>query len=180
MIEREWKGLINKEQYEKLLKKINWDKEIRMNNYYYMDSKFILEDENICVRVREIDEKKVLQIKRGIASSENIFLSEEREINIENIPELLEEAIINREFGLNIHDLKLIGFLQTTRMVKMENGNEFCLDKCDYLGMTDYELEIEFVEGASFPLFWGIYNDNGVRNKSKFVRFLEVLKKCNA
>lgn len=75
--EKEFKGMINLETYEKLLAK-GWENEILQINFYYTNDKLVNKSD-ITVRIRCIRDKMLLQIKVREEQNDGIRLSSEYE-----------------------------------------------------------------------------------------------------
>ncbi len=181
MIENEFKLVLNKEQYEKFHADNTWDKEISQINHYYDTDELVLSGEHITCRVREIAGKFFLQMK---LPADKLYSRVELEKKFSELPEMLtgEEltALCGRE---DLPDVKLLGKLQTLRSVKKYDGAEIDLDKSEYFGKTDYELEIEFTdEELARELLTKIVQQLDLKPagevcKGKIHRFLEEYRK---
>ena len=65
----------------------------------------------------------------------------------ENLPEVITSAEMESLCGAeNLPEVKKLGSLKTTRLCRHFDGAEIDLDKSEYFGKTDYELEIEFTD----------------------------------
>ncbi|MBD5130688.1 MAG: CYTH domain-containing protein [Ruminococcaceae bacterium] len=140
MIENEFKIMLTSEQYEKLLSLYDFDKTIVQTNHYYDTDDLRLSDMRITCRVREIDGAYFLQMKLPAART---YSRVELEKPLNALPETLSADDMPKE---GLPDVKRLGALTTTRSVKRFDGAEIDLDKSEYFGKTDFELEIEFTD----------------------------------
>lgn len=178
MIENEFKIMLTFEQYEKLLSLYDWDKTIVQTNHYYDNDSLQLSEMHITCRVREIEGKYFLQMK---FPATHIYSRVELEEPLDALPETIAESDLLRSDGHeNLTDVKRLGTLTTTRSVKRMSGAEIDLDKSEYFGITDYEVEIEFTDDeAARRLLDEITDKLGIKPASevcagKMRRFLDA------
>lgn len=186
MIENEFKVMLDQEQYEKLLAEYKWNEVIVQVNHYYDTEDLMMSSLHITCRVREIEGKYFLQMKfPGAAEYSRV----EFEKSLDDLP---EEIDADEPFRPHPHGhpmlpiVKRIGSLKTTRNVYRFDGGEIDLDKSEYFGKTDYELEIEFTdEGAARRMLAEITEKLGIKPNSevcigKVRRFLEEYKNAGS
>lgn len=149
MKEQEYKSLISKERYEEIKNAFVWDKEFeQINHYYFDDNDYIITNE-ITVRIREKSDSCKLQIKIPESIRSNIHVKNEFSMPFDRIPQFIDGETINNLCGLNIGDVHKLGTLKTERCTKKINDNvKLFLDKNDYLNITDYEVEIEYLNSV--------------------------------
>lgn len=181
MIENEFKIMLTSEQYEKLLSLYDWDKTIVQTNHYYDTDDLRLSEMHITCRVREIKGEFFLQMKFPAAKE---YSRVELEKPLNSLPETIAADELLRPDGCGaLPDVKRLGTLTTTRTVKRFDGAEIDLDKSEYFGRTDYELEIEFTdEKTARALLAEITEKLDIQPNSevctgKIRRFLEEYKK---
>lgn len=149
MIENEFKIMLDKERYEKLLNLYEWNEVIDQTNHYYDNESLLLSELHITCRVREIAGKFFLQMKfPGAAEYSRVELEEP----LDALPEEIDadKALQPHPHGHPmLPKVKRLGSLKTTRNVYRFEGGEIDLDKSEYFGKTDYELEIEFTDEKS-------------------------------
>lgn len=184
MIENEFKVMLNKNQYENLVKSYKWDEEISQTNHYFDTDNLELSARHITCRVREISGEFFLQLK---LPTEVNFSRVELEKKLDFLPEKingeeLEKVSDNVEFP----DVKKLGALSTKRLVKRFDGAEIDLDESRYFGKTDYEIEIEFAdENTARELLENVRNLIGESSSEsevctgKIHRFLEEFRRQN-
>ncbi len=181
MIENEFKIMLDPESYEKLLSIYKWDEVIIQTNHYYDTADLRLSSLHITCRVREIAGEYFLQIK---LPADKLYSRVELEKPLDALPERLtgEElsALSGRE---GLPDVKRLGSLKTTRNVYRFEGGEIDLDKSEYFGKTDCEVEIEFTdERAAREVLSQITERLGIKPAGevctgKIRRFLEEYQK---
>lgn len=146
MIENEFKVMLTDEQYEKIIAMYDWNKVLVQINHYYDSDNFDLEKQNITCRVREIDGKYSWQMK---FPTYKVLSRLEFEEPLDSLPEEIDADKATRP-NPHRHDMlpvvKRLGSLKTTRNVYCFKGGEIDLDKSEYFGKVDYELEIEFTD----------------------------------
>lgn len=134
MIELEKKIMLTKGEYDYLLSKFGKDRPIiKQTNFYFDTEDLSMNQRNITCRIRLKDGKCHGTMKSHIANTNQ---SIETEMAVRN--GIYDNAFI--DLGL-----KLQGELVTERCIIVKNSIcEVALDKNDYLGYTDYELEVEY------------------------------------
>ena len=145
--------MLTSEQYEKLLALYEWDDVVSQINHYYDNEDMLLSELHITCRVREIEGEYFLQMKfppRSEYSEEYSLLELEKQLY--SLPETIDADELLRPHPHG-HDMlpgvKRLGKLKTTRNVHRFEGGEIDLDKSEYFGKTDYEIEIEFTDENS-------------------------------
>lgn len=138
MIETEKKLLLTKDEYDCLFSCFGKDKPIvRQINYYFDTEELSMNKQNITCRIRLKDGKYKGTIKHHAQNSDQ---SREIEIDVRN--GLYDNIFVDM-------GLKRQGKLTTERCIILKDTVcEVVLDKNDYLGYTDYELEIEYAPGC--------------------------------
>ncbi|GMB10259.1 MAG: CYTH domain-containing protein [Candidatus Improbicoccus devescovinae] len=146
MLEKEFKCTISALKYKELISEFDWDVTLVLKNHYYLDTENVLLSNKINVRVREtIGQQTVLQVKTPVHNSSGYKVSKEHEEKIENPPFVISGKRIEKITKIEISDVYHFGFLETKRMeFHFDKTNILCLDKSTYLGVIDYEVELEF------------------------------------
>lgn len=138
MVEHEKKLLLTGQEYEALLRYFCPEEPpVRQVNYYFDTPSLLMNRKGITCRIREKNGR--LSATRKHHKHGDFDDSLELSVPIENGLE---------KNGFTDAGLVLHGSLTTYR-ISLVNGNKYrmVLDKNDYLGDTDYELEIEYDEG---------------------------------
>lgn len=179
MLETEYKSLLTEQEYKKIEDFYKWDYVAKQENNYYGDGDGVISKNRIMFRVRVKDGKSAVQVKLHKNSGSPLQICEETEFPIDGVPDIIEDA--EKYTGIKTAPLRRLGASVTLRHSKMwDDKTEICLDKTEYLGKTDYELEIEYT-GNTVPekLTEEIKNlgvefrDNAV---GKYSRFLSALQ----
>lgn len=139
MTELEKKLLLTKNEYDYLMEHFGYESprppkpRIKQINYYFDTDDLFMNRKNITCRIRLKDGKYRATMKQHSQNSDH---SIETEMEIYN-------GITSNSFT-NM-GLKLQGKLETVRCIILKDEIcEVALDKNEYLGHTDYELEIEY------------------------------------
>lgn len=145
MLEKEYKCLVTKEQWQSflcLMKKkycILCPEETTQTNYYYDTADFVLNRTGRTLRVRQAGGRLLLQHKLRRIADGGVVCSEEEQRPAKDIPREMDGA----PYGVS--QLQLLGSLRTKRLrFRPLPGVRVDLDQNVYLGRTDYEIEIEF------------------------------------
>ena len=139
MTELEKKLLLTEDEYDYLMEHLGYESPLIQKpittqvNYYFDTDDFSMNRQNTTCRIRLKDGKYKATMKKHTSGSDQ---STETEMEIYN-------GLENNAF--TEMGLKLQGELVTNRCVVFKDANcEAVLDKNEYLGQTDYELEIEY------------------------------------
>ncbi|MDE6732201.1 MAG: CYTH domain-containing protein [Oscillospiraceae bacterium] len=140
MIENEFKIMLTEAQYEKLLSSRDFST-VTQVNYYYDTGDLEMSARHVTVRVRELGGNFYLQMK---LPTEKALSRVELERELEALPETISGEMLNSLAQGDFPDVKMLGSLKTTRSVWKFDGGEIDLDKSEYFGKVDFEVEIEF------------------------------------
>ena len=162
-IEKEYKVLVNQEQFNKMLCLYPGEKIIQTNHYYDNDS-------NIMMRFRVINDDIYFTMK---VYDKQLY---EYEFKVNNI-DINHKDIIKLIDQYQIKNIRYIGDMKTTRYLTMFESGELCLDYNEYNDIIDYEIEYELFDYRDDQLDYFISLLNKVdieyqeNNISKFNRF---------
>ena len=179
MLEQEYKKLLTREQYEEVLKTFAWDDDYDQINIYYGEDECGDKPGRPTVRIRSKKGHMMLEAKvpKG-ASDKAVKVSEEYAREIACVPYVLSGEELSDLTGIaDMGERHILGLLATNRKTNHEyEGCEIALDRNEYSGMTDYEIEIEFETELPKELlakldFLSI--DITKRTVGKYRRFLE-------
>jgi uncharacterized protein YjbK len=137
-IELEKKILLTKEEYEHLLSlKIHMPPiSFYQINYYYDTDDFEMNRQGITCRIRKKDNQYNATIKKHYL---------EKHERSSEISQAVNDHLDDSVFAVVSPDIKLQGELVTCRTILYDHdGVEVALDVNEYLGIKDYELEIEY------------------------------------
>ena len=178
MIEKEYKVLINAKEYNRVLNLFDFEEEYVQINLYYVGRD---EREQATVRVRCKFNKIYLQVKIDVSKEKGIHIKREYEKEIFIIPYMISKDDLNSLCNVDyFEDRFLADTLITVRKNYIYKGNIVSLDRNVYLGITDYELEIEYQDELDNEIIEklkreNIYNEKN--SKGKFERFMEKYEK---
>ena len=167
-IEKEFKNLLTKEQYEAIAGDYQsvFTKDITQTNSYY-DYEGLLQQHKMALRIRIVKGKETGEITLKIPQSslEVLEYTEVLPVDILNaynhdkqftLPTSLLEALENK--GITLQTVNQTALLTTHRLEGALSENEWLvLDESHYNGKVDYEMEME-VRSLELgePVFLGI------------------------
>ncbi len=166
-IEKEYKILIDKNKFNEIVEKEDFDLIIQENHYYDLNTK------NAALRIRNIDDLYILTIK---IKEDNLTKEYEYKVSDNKIDDNINALLLKLNLNPNP---KYLGSLLTSRYYKKLNKGELVIDLNRYLDFIDYEIEFELYNHldddiTEFNNFLTKYKLNYTKNsKSKFKRFLE-------
>ena len=135
MLELEKKLLLTQEEYAYLLNEAPKISAVKQTNYYFDTADYLMDKCGITCRIREKDGKYIATIKEH----------RETGISVERSEQALGEWETHFFDGLGV---SLLGMLTTWRTTLLKDARcEIVLDKNNYLGVEDYELEVEYAPG---------------------------------
>ena len=188
-IEKEFKNLLTKEQYEAIAGDYQsvFTKDITQTNSYY-DYEGLLQQHKMALRIRIVEGKETGEITLKIPQSslEVLEYTEVLPVDILNaynhdkqftLPTSLLEALENK--GITLQTVNQTALLTTHRLEGALSENEWLvLDESHYNGKVDYEMEME-VHSLEIgePVFLGIlakYNIIRRQAESKIKRALST------
>ena len=182
MLETEYKCLLTQSEYNKIAAHFDWDSVKEQTNHYYCDADKILRKNRVMFRVRVKDNKSVIQVKLHKNSDSPLHICEELEYPIDCVPDVIEDG--GKYTGIKTGELKNLGCTVTLRRSKMwDDKTEICLDKTEYLGITDYEIEVEYT-GEEMPEklseeLAALGVEFRKKSTGKYSRFLRALESKN-
>ena len=182
MLETEYKSLLTEDEYKKIADYFDWDSIKEQTNHYYCDDERNLAKNRVMFRVRVKDNKSVIQVKLHKNADSPLQICEELEYSVDGVPETIADG--EKYTGIKTGELKNLGCTVTLRHSKMwDNQTEICLDKTEYLGITDYEIEVEYTGGEMPQELSEELTSLGVEFKEnsigKYTRFLRALEEQN-
>ena len=188
-IEKEFKNLLTKEQYDALVNdyKEVFTKDVTQTNSYY-DYEGLLQEHKMALRIRVVEGKETGEITLKIPQSslEVLEYTEVLPVDILNaynhdkqftLPTSRQEALEGK--GITIQTVNQMALLTTHRLEGALSENEWLvLDESHYNGKVDFEMEME-VRSLEIgePVFLGIlakYNIERRQAESKIKRALST------
>ena len=148
-IEIEYKNLLEKAEYEKLLDALSFPEQGKDQiNYYFETADFRLKGKGAALRIREKNRTFQLTLKEphpeGLLETHDTLTADEANAWLHNKP-LPKEHTADQlnKLGVRIEDLTLYGKLTTNRRELAIRNVLLVLDFSTYNGQSDYELELE-------------------------------------
>lgn len=182
--ETELKYLINENEYislKKYLCSLAEPAEKLQINYYYDTADFILYNTGETLRIRQIKDVLKLEYKYGKEIKGNLRICSEYTEVTESVPESIKitgsKLPAHGKTGGSADIYYNIGSLVTRRNDFAIGGAKFSLDANYYLGILDYELEIEFEGNTNLPDGTAkILAPLSFSAAGKYTRFIDRLK----
>ncbi|EHI74069.1 adenylate cyclase family protein [Streptococcus criceti] len=184
-LEIEYKTMLNKAEFNRMETLFSHIPAITQTNYYFDTDDFIMRKKHLSLRIRTFDKgaELTLKIPKEVGTLEhNIDLSRQEARQIIESCQFPDNTIkdLIYEQGVDCNQLRNLGHLTTVRREKESSIGLMALDKNNYAGRIDYELELEVEEAdkgkADFEAF---LLENGIDlkyAKSKVARFCSTLK----
>lgn len=184
-IEKEFKNLLNREEYEALITafKLDESEPIKQTNVYFDTPDYKLKDLNSGLRIRMYEDKGEITLKTPIQENEKLETNDD--LTLEEAKALIEAHKMKasgnvseklKDLGIATEDLGIIGQLSTIRYDFPGDKGTFFLDKSFYQDQMDYELEFEsesLEEGAlAFQNFLELHGIKARKAKQKIERML--------
>ncbi|WP_214695493.1 CYTH domain-containing protein [Exiguobacterium sp. s160] len=182
-VEIEFKSMLTKDEYEKLIQVYKLEDQVRWQaNDYFDTPSFQLKKQGAALRIREKKHGQVLTLKQP---NEVGLLETHAAITEEEAEDLFKYGIIHDDqmkqalapFQLNAA-LEHLGRLETNRAEHQTEDGLLVLDESHYLETTDYEIEFEVTnEEAGKRAFERLLAEHGLPYrpaKNKIVRFMEL------
>ncbi|WP_156288892.1 CYTH domain-containing protein [Oceanobacillus salinisoli] len=148
-IEIEFKNLLTKEEFEKLLYKLPFPKHsVKQTNYYFETKNFSLKDKGSALRIREKAGKYQLTLKEphelGLQETHDELTEEEAKqwMNGNIIPKYNTSKQL-KNLGIKLEDLVYYGSLTTERREVTYKDVLIVLDYSTYNKKEDFEFELE-------------------------------------
>lgn len=148
-IEIEIRANLTKEEYELIVHHFSNLTGYSQINYYIDDSKFSFSNNNHGLRIREKEGKFELTLKNKINDNYLEINQKITEKDKENLTKPgyfphgeIYDFLVN-ELSINPLNLYIICELKTTRLDIEYKGTTISLDKNEYLGEIDYDIECE-------------------------------------
>ena len=157
-----------------------WQRDYPQTNHYYRNIESPEKNRGTTIRIREKEGEFFLQVKQYISDEESLHINKEFEKKVDKVMDHIDNAELEELTGKKLGPVSCIGSLRTQRKESLTyQGISLCLDKSNYLGVEDYELEIEFTGGYPDFLVERL-KKNGIsfdkKSTGKKARFLERYK----
>ena len=148
--EIEFKQILTKDLYDKIFNTYFKNEKPFSQTNYYIDTKgFKLRDHRSALRIRVKDNsyEMTLKVPAEVGLMEynhptNVKLKMNDTLSNSKLPDDIRN-IIEGQFNVSEDELIILGDLTTLRVETHYQNELLVLDKSEYLGKTDYELEYE-------------------------------------
>lgn len=177
--ETEYKFLVSEEQFNKYFEFFveKYGKAVTklQVNYYYDTEDNMLNKNDVTVRIRQERGKLKWQVKKHSEKCGALFSSDEYSGSIEELPRFLRVDGVKKE-------LLLKGSLMTERrVINFGAGGNLCFDISMYLGVIDYEIEVEYPvqDKPMGDTIAGIIDSNLEATATKSDRFIKLWEEIN-
>lgn len=188
-VEREFKNLLTKEEFEQLLLDLQLDEKdaIHQTNVYFDTEDFRLKELEMGLRIRQYEDRGELTLKSPLQQHEKLETTDP--LTLEQAEQLIKEgriflngdvaAFIEKE-GIDPGSLIPIGQLSTLRYSFPGDGGVFFLDKSFYQDQLDYELEFEADElAAGAETFARFLEAHGIKQRKTVQKIARMLSYPN-
>lgn len=184
-IEIEFKNILTKNEFERLLESYPFQEAFKQTNYYFETRDLQLSKLRSALRIREKNGRFTATLKQpyeGHLLESHISLSEEEAKQCINGNFIHREDFSNhlKNLGIHIKDLIYLGELTTYRRTFIDKDNLFVLDHSLYNGLEDYEFELEVKDaGEGKTLFLDVLEKYDIlleKTPSKIERFYNSLQ----
>jgi len=186
-IEIEYKNLLTKKEYDRLLEQLPFPSQGKKQiNYYFETTDFALKARGSALRIREKDGKYQLTLKEphpdGLLETHDWLSKSEAKhwLSNEIIPKKNTETQLLK-MGISSNQLKYCGNLTTIRRELHYQDVLLVLDYSSYNGQEDYELELEASsQEAGIRMFYDVLEQYAIQQRktpNKIERFFFSLKK---
>lgn len=181
MIEKEieFKNILTKEEYNRLVKKFNINNYFSQTNNYFDTSSFDISKQKCALRVREKNDTfeftlKVKKIDHVLEHNQFITEKEFKDLKINNvIPTGLVKDILN-SLTLDINDIHYITSLTTKRAEIEYKDGLLVFDESSYSDQIDYELEYEVSDyNKGLLIFKNLLIENNIPKSNKTINKVE-------
>jgi uncharacterized protein YjbK len=160
MEEHEIKQLLTEEMYLHILhyeafNHFNKKRQIQIN-YYYDTSDYTLYHQDITLRVRQIDQNLMMEIKYTVEDNGSYKVKKEICKPISEFPMFINLDRLFDDLPIKGEAMQIHALITERTRIKVSEHILIDIDKSSYFGKTDYELEIEFAAGhyeEAFKIF---------------------------
>lgn len=187
-IEIEAKSLVSHDDYRKLVKLFESYPRFTQTNHYIDSDDRALSRAGIALRIREKDGACELTLKTPLSEGllekhANISLAQFEEYKSKGIFPKGDIARFLTMLDFDVEKLKILASLTTDRIDVEYEGGLLSIDRNEYCGTTDYEIEFEYnnLEGAK-AILSRLFQENQIvasfSNTSKTRRAMQALEKA--
>ncbi|SHM41419.1 CYTH domain-containing protein [Gracilibacillus kekensis] len=188
-IEIEFKNLLTKEEYQRLINHFHTSirTEMIQKNHYFETADFQIKKHHAALRIREKENTFQMTLKQPNPQGAGLLETHANLTSTEATSSLKGNFVAKAEIenalntmGVSHTDLRYGGMLKTYRIELNYKDTLIVLDKSDYNGHTDYELELEAQEEAyGLKVFNEILSKHSIsirKTANKIERFYKTLR----
>ncbi|SDN20280.1 CYTH domain-containing protein [Alkalicoccus daliensis] len=158
-IEIEFKQLIDEDTFNKMLQFYPVNASFKQINHYFETEQMLLKKNGAALRVREKEEELVLTLKQP---HETGLLETHQAIGVNSFHALKEKGLLPQgetteqliSLCGQMPHLRYLGSLETVRSEADLPEGTLVLDRSDYAGVTDFELEFECTDAEEGKKFF--------------------------
>lgn len=186
-LEIEYKTLLTKDEYNRLLSQMTHVSPVTQTNYYIDTDHFDLKAHKMSLRIRTFvaaPAELTLKVPEKVGNREyNLELDDTQVKAIIQTGQLPKSAILDiiSTLDVDLSAIKTFGNLTTIRREADTPIGKLALDYNQYAGIKDYELELEVTDPVrgkvDFDHFLAQHQITFKYAKSKVARFSKTLKK---
>ncbi|GLO65667.1 MULTISPECIES: CYTH domain-containing protein [Oceanobacillus] len=184
-IEIEYKNLLTKDEFIQLQQDLSFPtSSVKQTNYYFETKNFDLKKHGSALRIRKKQGQYQLTLKQP---HEDGLLETHDDLTEQEFQKWIHGEIIQKphttkqlsEMNISPTSLNYAGYLTTNRMEIEFNGTQLVLDHSNYLGIEDFELELESAtKEHGEKVFHGLLNKYHIpirQTPSKIERFFHQM-----
>ncbi|VEU81172.1 CYTH domain-containing protein [Haploplasma axanthum] len=174
-VEIEFKTAVSKEKYQEMLKLFELEENVfKQTNYYFDTDNLDLNNDHVVLRIRQNGDRYKVTLKR---QSENSAFENHVILRKDQALKMIKDGFNTKDFYDNVdYKVKFKAALDNYRVSTPHEDGTLFFDRCDYRGITDYEIEYEvnnFEQGKQiFENFLNDHNIEFVKTKRKSERAL--------
>ena len=144
-LEIEYKRYLSKEEYEKLISNFDASKIYKQTNYYLDDKNHSISKNKCGLRIRNINDEIELTLKVNQREGKLEINQQIPNISFKSFvfPDGEVKQYLEDKLGINVKEIYPLGSLITNRLDVEFKSSLISIDKSEYNGITDYEIECE-------------------------------------
>jgi len=188
-VEKEFKNLLTKDEYEQLLTVFELDgkEPVHQTNVYYDTADGQLRHQGMGLRIRIYDDFSEQTLKSPLGEHEMLETTDP--LSLEEGNHLVRNgqlklngdvARLLKEKEIAIENIEPVGQLSTFRYIIPVPEGEFCLDASYYQDQNDYELEFETNDvEIGLPVFEKFLVKHGINRRKTLQKIARALNYPN-
>ncbi|WP_373895702.1 CYTH domain-containing protein [Virgibacillus sp. CBA3643] len=184
-IEIEYKNLLTKDEYERLLYNLSFPEHSQaQTNYYFETTDFALKNSGCALRIREKNDEYRLTLKEPhkdglLETHDSLTEKEARDWMQGNIIAKTNTTTQLKKMGVSPESLNYYGSLTTKRHELEDKEIIIVLDYSTFNGRADYELEVEAItQEIGIQAFESLLKEHHIQKRdtpNKIERFFQTV-----